>query len=501
MLGNNGPIINFNKKQINKIKKKELLTKWKEENTLYCQKYKNKICNNHNIIWSPPLDIKYDSIQTHSWFTLNKCINNKKSNVDNIDIISKENVYNKCNTHNKFNIDGKEKESIKCNKINMHLTDTQQEIFNNWFKAYSVMYNKTLKYIKDNKEHNIKGLLNWKTLRTTHLKDIKNEVIEGSKMEKYKNCQIKCHMLDGAIKLACSNYKSAITNFKRGHIKNFRIRYWKISKSFHILDIERSFIQENKKDNYFSICPKIFGKIKCTYNGEDFNMNDIREKYKCDVKIHHDKVLNKYTLLVPEKVEQINKQNKSKLFGGDLGVSTFLTGISENDGIMVGSNVCNVILKNIKKVEEIKGKSVPSKIKKKYERRYNKRITNMVDDLHWKTINYLVNNYMNILIGDISTKGIVKNGKSNIHVDVKKVAQRLKFYEFRQRLENKCKINGLEYRVIDEKYTSKMCTKCGNIDEELGGKKIYSCKKCGLKINRDYGGARGITIKGTERKE
>ena len=46
-----------------------------------------------------------------------------------------------------------------------------------------------------------------------------------------------------------------------------------------------------------------------------------------------------------------------------------------------------------------------------------------------------------------------------------------------------------------------MCTKCGNIDEELGGKKIYSCKKCGLKINRDYGGARGITIKGTERKE
>ena len=54
-------------------------------------------------------------------------------------------------------------------------------------------------------------------------------------------------------------------------------------------------------------------------------------------------------------------------------------------------------------------------------------------------------------------------------------------------------------RKIDEKYTSKMCSKCGHIDHKLGGKKIYSCIECGLKIQRDYGGSRGILIKGIER--
>ena len=37
----------------------------------------------------------------------------------------------------------------------------------------------------------------------------------------------------------------------------------------------------------------------------------------------------------------------------------------------------------------------------------NKKIRNLTDELHWKTINYLVKNYDTILIGNMSSKGIV----------------------------------------------------------------------------------------------
>jgi putative transposase len=43
--------------------------------------------------------------------------------------------------------------------------------------------------------------------------------------------------------------------------------------------------------------------------------------------------------------------------------------------------------------------------------------------------------------------------------------------------------------------TSKMCSICGNIKEDLGGNETYKCQKCGTCIERDINGARNIYIK------
>ena len=138
--------INLDRKQRNKINKRKLIIKWKLENNLYCTEYKNKIINNHDVVWCPPLDIKSSTIKTNSWFTMNKCVNSIKNNANNIYVIAKDHKYNKCTSHNKDNINAKEKALIKCYQINMHLTIYQKEIIHNWFKAYNVMYNKTIKY-------------------------------------------------------------------------------------------------------------------------------------------------------------------------------------------------------------------------------------------------------------------------------------------------------------------------------------------------------------------
>lgn len=62
---------------------------------------------------------------------------------------------------------------------------------------------------------------------------------------------------------------------------------------------------------------------------------------------------------------------------------------------------------------------------------------------------------------------------------------------FISRLSYKCEWNGIKYLKADRYFpSSKMCSNCGNIKKYLSvGARIYNCKKCGLRIDRDYNAA------------
>ena len=49
----------------------------------------------------------------------------------------------------------------------------------------------------------------------------------------------------------------------------------------------------------------------------------------------------------------------------------------------------------------------------------------------------------------------------------------MRMSKFRQRLEYKCLINGIKIEIVNEAYTSKVCSKCGNYKKELKGEKVY----------------------------
>jgi putative transposase len=51
--------------------------------------------------------------------------------------------------------------------------------------------------------------------------------------------------------------------------------------------------------------------------------------------------------------------------------------------------------------------------------------------------------------------------------------------------------------IVTEEYTSKTCTKCGNIKYDLYGAETYRCSngECNLILDRDINGARNIYIK------
>ena len=86
-----------------------------------------------------------------------------------------------------------------------------------------------------------------------------------------------------------------------------------------------------------------------------------------------------------------------------------------------------------------------------------------------------------ITIENLNVSGMMKNK----HLS-KAVAQQ-KFYEFRVKLEHKCKQNGIELRIVDRFYpSSKLCHECGNIKSDLKlSDRIYKCT-CGYEADRDY---------------
>jgi putative transposase len=86
-----------------------------------------------------------------------------------------------------------------------------------------------------------------------------------------------------------------------------------------------------------------------------------------------------------------------------------------------------------------------------------------------------------IVIEDLNVKGMMKNKHLSKHI-----AQQ-KFSEFRTKLENKCKSDGIELRLADRFYpSSKRCHACGSIKTDLKlSDRVYRCS-CGYEAGRDY---------------
>ncbi len=66
---------------------------------------------------------------------------------------------------------------------------------------------------------------------------------------------------------------------------------------------------------------------------------------------------------------------------------------------------------------------------------------------------------------------------------------------FRQRLTFKAEELGKKVVFVSEAWTSKTCSSCGWVDAKLGGRKVFRCRGCGLVIDRDVNGARGIFLR------
>ena len=382
------------------------------------------------------------NIKTDSWFNIN--YNNKYKSIPTTNIDDK--IY-KC----KF-----PKKIMKSKRVIMDLTTLQKDIINNWMAVYTKMYNGTLEFLQNKfpifkntitrkqmiEQRNHYQFTDYKNVRPNMI-TYRNKLIKESQLTHIKeNTKISAHNINYAIIQLCNNIKVCHTNIIRGNMKTFRMKYLKHTRPSQTIDIELSAIRNNK------ICYSTLGNIKYIYNGKDYVLPEINY----GVKINYNKIKNEYSLLIPEtETPKAVGHTKNKIVVLDPGLRTFMTGLSEFECLKIGDNVNNKIAKKIKKINSVKNNpNVKTCRKKQCETKINRKIENTIDDLHWKTINILVNNYDNILLGDMSAKSIVMRNNSVLSPNQKVACLRTRYYIFKQRLEYKCNINKTNFKLVNE---------------------------------------------------
>ena len=138
---------------------------------------------------------------------------------------------------------------------------------------------------------------------------------------------------------------------------------------------------------------------------------------------------------------------------------------------------------NIKKGESTQRANI-QKQKLKVQKVHHK-IDNIRTDYINKTIAEMVKTKPSyITIEDLNVSGMMKNKH------LSKAVASQKFYEFRTKLQTKCKENGIELRVVDRWYpSSKTCHCCGAIRKDLKlSDRIFQCD-CGYIEDRDFNAA------------
>ncbi|MDK0629473.1 transposase [Clostridium perfringens] len=205
------------------------------------------------------------------------------------------------------------------------------------------------------------------------------------------------------------------------------------------------------------------------------------------------------SILVEENDKKVYKSTNEGV-GIDLGVKEFVVC---SDGIKF-KNINKT--STVKKIEK-KLKREQRKLSRKYEslkirnknikegratrqniqkqvvkvQKLHQRLTNIRTDYINKIVSSIIKQKPSyITIEDLNVKGMMKNKH------LSKAIASQKFFEFKTKLTFKCKENHIELRIVDRFYpSSKTCSNCGKIKQDLKlSDRIYKCD-CGLTIDRD----------------
>jgi transposase len=125
------------------------------------------------------------------------------------------------------------------------------------------------------------------------------------------------------------------------------------------------------------------------------------------------------------------------------------------------------------------------------QERIQKRIENLQNDCHRKMAMWLCSNYNRIYIPKLDFHNF-KNlrGRNKTKMILWKHCKFVELLKHKSTEFVNCQV--LE---VTEEYTSKTCSNCGYIHQELGASEIYKCPQCHKKMDRDFNGARGIYLK------
>jgi IS605 OrfB family transposase len=300
--------------------------------------------------------------------------------------------------------------------------------------------------------------------------------------------QVHSRLPRGAINKCVYALNSAVSNYRNGNIKKFTMKDMTTKKNTEYLHFEDSqfpaFIRNIKSRYWFTTKNR---------KREFISFNDIDAK-KRSIEILYEKDTDRYFLHYPVEVnwypsedKRIESQdmftyNDNRIISLDPGVRKFLVGYDPcGTSVFIGDKASKTLSAMLLDVDTSQDKISSWR-----------NIKNYINELHWKSISYLVRNYDIIILPEFRVSEMLK--KKKLGRMTKRLLSMFSFYKFKQRLEYKCSVYNKKLIIVDESYTSKTCGNCGVLND-VGSKEEYCCSSCGVIIDRDVNGARNILIK------
>lgn len=180
---------------------------------------------------------------------------------------------------------------------------------------------------------------------------------------------------------------------------------------------------------------------------------------------------------------------KTKVIGVDLGIKTTINA-SNKDGTIVIQPERKKFLdeKNLNSL-----KYASNKDRKQLPFVYRK-IARRRDDYNWKLARKVVASSECIFVGNVSVKWLFSGKLARRAADIG-------LFSLKRKMLHLAASAGRCFEEINEAYTSKMCSCCSNIKEELKlSDRVFVCSCCGFVLDRDLNAARNIAKRGEQQR-
>ena len=357
----------------------------------------------------------------------------------------------------------------KARRIRIYPSQQQKQLFKQWFGVERKVYNTCINHFNE-KDLEVKG---WMNMGTTVLSELSEDYIKS----------VPYQIKKIAVKDSYTSWRTNCMKAKNTD-KPFKLRYKSRKNPIQSCYIPKQAVSES------GIYYTISGKLK--FYEREWLKNDF-----CDCRLINNH--GRWYLSVPQKITTMPTENQGGIVALDPGVRNFLTYFSEDRrfgwlGIRAFDRILNLNLKRdhvLSRLALTKDKKKKGNLKRTLNRTYH-RIQDLVDELHWQCINYLVNNFSAIVFPPFEVKGMTKKGRK-LRKSVVRSMLALRFFEFKERLKQKCKECGVVYIEQNESYTSKTNSFTGELIPNLGSKEWFTYD--GIKVHRDLNAARNILIR------
>lgn len=361
---------------------------------------------------------------------------------------------------------------LKTRKIRIYPTKVQRTILHRWLGVQRLVYNQAIQHYKD-KEFEVR---HWMKLYAIVFYELDVDYVK----------EVPYAIRLNAVKDAYTSWRTNCKKAKNSR-KPFSLRFKSRKDKVQSCHIPKSAIST------LGIYHTKSGRMK--FSETDWFANS--EISDCRLIYDH----GRWFISIPRKV---TTQCVSETQGGavaiDPGIRNFGTYFS-TDGRFgwVGQRAFERVLKlniRIDKIKSIIAKTEDKLYKFRLKRvldRLHHKIQDLVDELHWKFINFLTKEFSVVIFPPFNVSDMVKASARKIRKVVVRSMMALRFYEFKERLKNKCKERHVLFIEQNEAWTSKTNSFNGEVMTNLGGREFFNYQ--GLKINRDVNGSRNILLR------